>query len=514
MTEKTMTASASSAVPASAPPFVGDPAADPRYAEGRHVVRWIEKHCRYGLGDRYGQPVRLDPFQVGLILRLYETDDTGQRRYRRAFFELPKGNGKTPLAAWVAAYELANRTAAEIPVAAASYDQADLVFGDLRACVAQSPTLSAVLDPMESEVQVRNGPGRAFKVAAVAGTNDGLRPTCFLGDELHEWTGNKERVHLVLENGCAKRAGSFSLGVTTPGWDIDTLAGRLHDYGLKVNSGEVVDPGFLFVWFGCDPASAGLDLDDPDDLRAAIRAANPAAGSFLDVELVAARYHQIPRHEFLRYHLALWTEVATSWLPPGAWVACADERTIPDKADVVLAFDGSFNNDSTALVACSVGPDPHLQVVDAWESDGSLDFQVPVLDVEETIRSACRRWKVREIAFDPFRWARSLQILDSERLPVVEYPQSPARMTPATSKFYEAVVNQALTHDGDPRLARHVANAVLKVDARGSRLSKIAKHSERKIDLAVAAVMAHDRATAMPKNKIKARCFSLADYLE
>jgi phage terminase large subunit-like protein len=51
-----------------------------------------------------------------------------------------------------------------------------------------------------------------------------------------------------------------------------------------------------------------------------------------------------------------------------------------------------------------------------------------------------------------------------------------------------------LTHSGDSRLARHIANAVLKEDARGARLAKERRDSPRRIDTAVAAVMAHDRA--------------------
>jgi phage terminase large subunit-like protein len=104
---------------------------------------------------------------------------------------------------------------------------------------------------------------------------------------------------------------------------------------------------------------------------------------------------------------------------------------------------------------------------------------------------------VLEIAADPFRWARSLQLLDGEGLPVGEYPQSPARMQPATARFYEAVVNGELTHSGDSRLARHVGNAVLREDARGARLAKERRDSPRKIDAAVAAVMAHDRAAVL-----------------
>jgi phage terminase large subunit-like protein len=80
---------------------------------------------------------------------------------------------------------------------------------------------------------------------------------------------------------------------------------------------------------------------------------------------------------------------------------------------------------------------------------------------------------------------------------VSEYPQSPARMQPATARFYEAVVNGGLTHSGDSHLARHVGNAVLRADARGARLAKEHRDSKRRIDTAVAAVMAHDRAAIL-----------------
>jgi hypothetical protein len=124
---------------------------------------------------------------------------------------------------------------------------------------------------------------------------------------------------------------------------------------------------------------------------------------------------------------------------------------------------------------------PHIDLVELWEADGR---RVPIVDVEQAIRQACRRWRVLEIAADPFRWARSLQLLDGEGLPVLEYPQSPGRMTPATARSYEAVVNGQLTHSGDSRLARHVGNAVLREDSRGARLAKERKDSRRRIDAA------------------------------
>jgi phage terminase large subunit-like protein len=67
-------------------------------------------------------------------------------------------------------------------------------------------------------------------------------------------------------------------------------------------------------------------------------------------------------------------------------------------------------------------------------------------------------------------------------------------MTPATTRFFEAVLNKAVTQDANPTLARHVDNATLKQDSRGSRLAKESRYSNRKIDLAVASVMGLERA--------------------
>ena len=174
------------------------------------------------------------------------------------------------------------------------------------------------------------------------------------------------------------------------------------------------------------------------------------------------------------------------------WDACADQRPVPDGADVVLALDGSFSQDATALVVAEIGEVPHLDVAGLWEPPpGRPDWRVPVLDVEAAVRECCRRWSVTAILADPFRWQRSLQVLADDGLPIMEFPQSPQRMTPSTTGLYEAIANRTVTHSGDPRLARHVANATVRTDSRGTRIHKDTKHSTRRIDLAVCAIMAH-----------------------
>jgi phage terminase large subunit-like protein len=151
-------------------------------------------------------------------------------------------------------------------------------------------------------------------------------------------------------------------------------------------------------------------VDDED----AWATANPALDDFLHRDALRATLPpKMRENAFRRYRLGQWVGVDDAWLPDGAWAGCTDATmVIPDGAEVVLSFDGSFNGDTTVLVVATVDQRPHIDVVELWEAAGT---QVPIVDVEAAIRSACRRWRVLEIAADTFRWARSLQLLDSAR---------------------------------------------------------------------------------------------------
>jgi phage terminase large subunit-like protein len=84
-------------------------------------------------------------------------------------------------------------------------------------------------------------------------------------------------------------------------------------------------------------------------------------------------------------------------------------------------------------------------------------------------------------------------------------------MIPATQRMYEAVTNKTLTHSGNPDLGRHIGNAVIRRTAHGGHLQKDASTSPRKIDLAVASVMALERASYNAPRP-RPRIISLSDF--
>ena len=247
----------------------------------------------------------------------------------------------------------------------------------------------------------------------------------------------------------------MTLAISTPGAAREGVMWDLVEHGRRGD-----DPSFVYVEYA---APEGCEVDDED----AWAVANPALGDFLYVDALRSTMRTTREADFRRYRLGQWTQHADAWLPREVWAACQlpNALDIPEGAEVVLGFDGSYSGDATAIVAVQIGDVPHLDVVRLWEHPG---VQVPIVDVEDALREACKRWKVQRIVADPFRWARSLQLLADDGLPVEEFPQSLQRMTPATQRFGEAVLNRVLTHSGDPDLARHVGTAVVRTTPAGT----------------------------------------------
>lgn len=469
------------------------------HGDGTDFAEFAEAHCRVtkdSVGGLAGDPMELRPWQIDVISRLLARNpQTGRLKHRQGLIGVSRKNGKSALGASLALFALIyGPQGGEVYSIAAEKEQARIVFGTARRMVEMDDVLSARLRLYRDVIEDRDR-GSIYRVlSAESYSKEGLNPHFVVADEVHAQPSRDLWDVMALASGARREplmVGITTAGVRTDSSGQDSLCYGLYQYGKRVAAGEVIDPTFFMAWW--EPKNPEAD----HRLEATWREGNPGFDDLVAGEDFASAVLRTPEPEFRTKRCNQWVSTTATWLPFGAWARCVDPRPIPDYAEVVLGFDGSFSNDSTALVAVQVGDAPHVDVAACWERpmDADPGWRVPIVDVEDAIRQACRRWTVREIVCDPFRWARTFQALEAEGLPVVEFPQSPQRMVPATQRFYEAVLNGGLTHSGAPRLARHIDNCVLKVDARGSRLAKETKMSPRKIDLAVSAVMAFDRAS-------------------
>jgi phage terminase large subunit-like protein len=493
------------------------PPADVERGDGEGFVSFAESFLRItkdSVGGDSGSLLVFRDWQRELMRQLFARRPDGRYRHRQALIGMPRKNGKSAVGAAIAIYGLVSGPrGGEVYSIAADKEQARIVFGTAKKMIEMAPEMANSFNVYRDAIELP-ATGSVYRVlSAEAFTKEGLNPHLTIADEVHAQPTRELWDVMSLASGA--RVEPMMIGITTAGVKTDSTGGDslcygMYQYGQKVISGEIEDPAFFFSWWG---APEGADHRDPEVWASA----NPGFGDIVSAEDFHSSVLRTPEAEYRTKRMNQWVSTAQAWLPAGAWDECAaDGERIADGADVVLGFDGSFNNDSTALVVvrCPDGESaPHVDVVAAWEkpTDAGNEWAVPIFDVEDEIRKACRRWQVREIVCDPYRWARTYQVLEDEGLPVVEFPQSPARMIPATQRFYEAVLNKTVTHSGDARLARHLSNCVLRTDSRGSRLSKDGKHSPRKIDLAVSAVMALERACQEPEVAPEPQFFSWAD---
>jgi len=448
-----------------------------------------------------GQLIRLRSWQERLLDEMFVLDENGLFAKRTCIYSVARKNGKsalmTGLGLW---FLLTGDEGGEVYSIAAEKEQARITFADARKIIEREPELAAMCNIYRDVIEVPST-GSIWRVlSAEAYSKEGLSPTAVLADELHAFQ-NREMWD-VMQLAMASRRQPMMLATTTCGVKSDSTgqdstAYQLYQYGQKVARGEIVDPTFYMAWW-----EAPLDADHR--LESTWIAANPGYGDLNSKADFESMVKRTPEPEFRTKRCNQWVSSKNAWLPAGVWDTLQADVDVSEDAEMVLGVDGSFSGDTTAIVAVTIpkSPEdkPHVFLVQAWEKqpNDTDDWRVDTIEVEETIKIFCQKYRnVKEIAFDPFRWQRSMQILMDEGLPVVEYPSTSARrMVPATQKVFDAVTEATLTHDGSPLLARHIDNCVLKIDNLGARIVKESRNSNRRIDAAVSFVIAFDRATS------------------
>jgi phage terminase large subunit-like protein len=117
--------------------------------------------------------------------------------------------------------------------------------------------------------------------------------------------------------------------------------------------------------------------------------------------------------------------------------------------------------------------------------------------------------QLREVAFDPWQFRESAEILQERGVPMVEFPQNASRMAPASEMLYELIVGRRLVHDGDPVMKEQMLAAVIAPTERGGwRISK--RKSQERIDAAVSLAMCAERAVTMRNVKPVRRTIHLS----
>jgi phage terminase large subunit-like protein len=459
---------------------IADPLVFSRYPadRARRREKFIADHLVTPRGHGAGEPFKLRPFQKQIIRGAFGPG------VRTAVVSIPRANGKTMLAAALGLAEMfVGPPSAEVLVVASDQRQANITLRYAKRMVELNETLAERVQVYADRLYLPENDATLLPLPAEPGALHGHDPSLLVVDELHVVT---EAVWEAVTSVTGKRPESLTLAISTPASSPDSVMWRLVEHGRAAT-----DPAFYFREFA---APDGCDVDD----RQAWRVANPALACldpFLSEDGLASALKTIREPVFRQLRLGQWVTGVESWLPWGLWDTCRTDREALPGERVVLAFDGSASGDSTALVGCTL--DGHLWVEGLWENPGDPRWRVPRENVCDAVDLAFSKYDVVELACDPWGWRSEIESWakrHGERR-VLEWNTANAqRMCPATDRLFQAVNTQAVTHNGDPRLAAHIAHCVAKRTPQGDLVSKDKRGSPRKIDAAVAAIVAYDRA--------------------
>jgi phage terminase large subunit-like protein len=493
-------------------------------------------------GEWAGRPFVLEKWQREIVRNLFGWKrPDGTRRYRIAYIEVPKKNGKSTLVAGIGLYLLTadGEPGAEVYSAAADREQAAIVFSTARSMVEASPELAAHCETYHRSIVVPRT-GSSYKVlSADVPTKHGLNPHGILFDELHAQP-NRELWDTLVTGGAARRQ-PLVVAITTAGFDRKSICYELHEHALKVQDGVIKDDAFLPVIY-----SAGTE-DDWTDPKVWKRA-NPSLGisvkfDFLSEECERAKENPRKQNSFRRLHLNQWTEQSMRWIDMNVWGECKGDvdpeelagRTCfagldlsrsTDLSAFVLLFPPEEREDESEGAAGQPGPgdqplarpkrEPYKVLAYFWMPEENIAQRVRrdrvpydlwvrhgvieategnVIDydvIRKRINELSLRFEIREIAYDRWGATQLSTQLQGEGLMIVPFGQGYASMSPAAKAFEKLLLGRQLAHGGNPVLSWMASNVAIKRDPADNIKPDKAKSSDR-IDGIVALVMAVGR---------------------
>lgn len=490
------------------------------------VPRFFRTFLRHSKGAFAGKAFELLPYQNdNLIAPLFGwMRPDGTRRFRRAYVEWPKKQGKSTIASGLGLHLLIGdgEPGAEVYSTASTKDQANIVHREAVNMVDASPALGDYLRLNRATKEIHLDRSRSFykAIAAEARASEGLNAHAIIKDELHAWHGQAGRTFYdALKFAGAARRQPMDFQITTAGDDVTSICYEQHLYAKGILSGAIEDDDRFFAYISA--AEPTDDFDNP----AVWRKANPSIGVTMSERDFAADLREAKKSPnswsaFLRYRFNVWQSGGRSAVTPADWSACSAKFAEEDMfgQPCWAALDLSRARDFTAMVLlfklangryrvmawfwlpeATVAAPNTLETIKAWTRDRHISATsgnvTDYRQVEDDIVGILTRFRPVELAFDPYFAEEVTQrIADRTGIERVAFPQTSANYAAPCAEFERIVVGKLIEHDCNPVLSWMIGNLCWSETGGTKRPAKVTPDSPRKIDGAVAAIMALGRA--------------------
>lgn len=519
---------------------------------GPEAIAWAETWLRQPNGPKAGKPFRFTDRQCRFLMWWYAVDADGNWLFHHGVRRLAKGSGKSPMAAAMALVEFcapirvhdidhSRRIVAGKPVTmpwvqivATSESQTANTMRMVRAFAHKRSALvrEYELDPGKTKYY-KPPEGTLEQITSSYTAAEGAESTFVVGDEKEWWVPANQGPELSATLADNQAKSGARMIDTCNSWVPEIGSAAEATWNAWVAQEEGRTQGESRILYDAVIASPQTELADPESLRSALEHVY-ADCPWADIRSIMSRIYDVQSSpdDSKRKYLNRPTASHDAWMEPGEWDQRVDAtKILGDGEMIALAADLSKSGDATGLIACRIS-DAHLFTIDVWEPPTGLgapdDWEVPRHELDAAVDRAFDRYDVVAYFAEPGpllsyvdtwgeRYGDTVCVKADTRNPVRFDMRSASGdahtaalkcFTLAAEAFHSAVLAGDQTHDGDSRLSRHVYNARRRPNRYGVGIGKEARQSTKKVDAAVAAIiarMARDEYIALPESRKRRR---------
>ena len=460
-------------------------------------------YLKHSKGEWAGQPFTLEPwqqFQLWVLFGWLRAD--GTRRFRVAYDEEARKNGKSSKAAGVGLYMTFadGEPGAETYSAATKKEQALIVHGEATRMVRATPELSKIIQTYKNNLSRMETHQKFEPLGADEDTLDGLNVHCGVIDELH--AHRNRGVYDVIATGTGARRQPLIYSITTAGIDQTeaSICWELHCYAEQVLRGVIQDDQFFATIYA-------MDEGDDWQLERNWYKANPNLGISKKLDYMrdnARKAAKMPGclNTFLRLELNQWTQQVTRWIDMRLWDANAgppidedslrgrtcygglDLSSVSDLTAWVLVFPDPVVRDRLTILPRLWCPEARLHEdadgrnryrdqYQAWARDGwllttpgnAIDYDT----IKAQILADAQMFQLEEVAVDRLfqGYQLSMQLAD-EGLTVAACGMGYMSMAGPCKEFERRLLEKNLHHGGHPVLKWMANNVAVREDPAGN----------------------------------------------
>ena len=480
------------------------------------AIGFIETFCTHTKGELSGTALILEDWQKKIVGDLFgwKNKKTNLRRYRTAYIQIARKNGKSTLAAALALLMLYvdDEKGSEVYSAASNRQQAGIVFEIAKGMIQNNKELNSRGKIFRNSI-INEGKGNFYQaISSDSKTKHGFNANCVIYDELH--TAPNRELWDALATSVGSRRQPLIITITTAGFDRQSICYELYSYAKRILNKSLKDDTFYPCVFECD-------IDDDIQDEKVWKKANPNYGISLKkkyMKIESQKAMDVPSYlnTFKRLHLNMWTDSVSVWIPNSEWMECHQEFDY-DSLDGCAAWGGldlASTRDLSALTLVFKVEDkfvimpyifvPKENAIKRSKIDG-VDYLTFIREndviategdvqdysfIRKTINDLSKKYRIQSIAYD--RWGASQLILDltnQDGVPMSPLGQGFVSLSAPTKTFEREILAKNVIHPNNKCLNWCMSNVAIQEDASGN-LKPAKNKSKEKIDPVVATICA------------------------